>query len=78
MKIFIKLLVISSSETSYLKVCISVTGKKYAKNASTGPNKFNVQYHYAPELSIYRAYSFCCIWQQKNMVVIAGAEQCTG
>ena len=52
MKTFIKLLVVSSSETSFLKACISVTGNKYAKNASTGPNKFNVQHHHAPELPI--------------------------
>ena len=47
-------LVVSSSETNFLKACISVTGNKYAKNTSTciGPNKFNVQYHHSPELPI--------------------------
>jgi len=33
-----------------LKASISITEKKNAKNASTGPNKFSKQCHYAPEL----------------------------
>jgi len=35
-----------------LKASISVTEKKNAKNASTGPNKFSKQCHYAPELPV--------------------------
>ena len=27
-------------------------GRNMPKNASTGPNKFNIQYHYAPEIPI--------------------------
>ena len=70
-----KLLVVSSIETSSLKACISVTGKKYTKNASTGPNKFNVQYHHAPELPIEP--TVLLHLAAENMVVTAGAERCT-
>ena len=49
---FIELLVVFLGETSSLKACIRVTWEKHAKNASTGPNKFNIQYHYTPEKPI--------------------------
>jgi len=35
-----------------LEASISVTEKKNAKNASTGPNTFSKQCHYAPELPV--------------------------
>jgi len=35
-----------------LKASISVTEKKNAKNASTGPNKISKQYHYVPDLPV--------------------------
>ena len=64
-------LVVSLSEISSLKGCISITGKKHTKtkNTSTGPNKFTIQYHCAPCRKANRAYSFCCIWHHKNMVL---------
>jgi len=45
-------LLASTIEKSSLKASISVTGKKNAKNASTGPNNFSKQYHYAPETPV--------------------------
>jgi len=32
-------------------MCVSIF-MKLAKNASTGSNKFNIKYHYAPEMLI--------------------------
>jgi len=41
--------------------CISVTGKKNAKNPSTGPNKFSKQYPYAPEFPIEAIVFICAV-----------------
>jgi len=56
------------------EACISVTEKKNAKNASTGPNKFSKQCHCAPELPVEA--TVFATFGRKNMVMTAGVRQC--
>jgi len=62
------------SEKSSLKASISVTGKKNAKNASTGPNKFSKQCLYAPEIPVEATVFVTFGSGKKNMIVAAGAK----
>jgi len=46
------------------------------QNASTGPNKFSKQCHYAPELPVEA--TVFATFGMENMVMTAGARRCTG